>query len=661
MGNICCNTSLSSSSAVVVGEDTSPLSFEQTADKITEGKSFYNKDCTSTINSIINNRNNDGNNENDDDTDSKKKKNETTTCPIENENQLAYDRISVHTNDIEINMITPNKSAPTKTTFDDLDGTMFHDAYMEMDHFPDYNDRPSTRMSYPPTKHSMRGKSSGIDELLKDTTMSHLLLKESSRSSMELQQQQQEGRVGSGNDDSNIIDGGSGNRTIRKSVMDITEKLEMSPAGNYHGTEAGSGGYPGELTPQELEICLEFREQLKQRDPAYKEMVAAMYPSEPEAFALCRFLRSRDYNIDDVFYMMDEKNQCTTWKKVQQECNFYGHFHEAAAINYCPLPVFMTQYPCVYTGIGKNGAIIWYSKIGEISVPGIECIVGDIVNTLPFLWNQLYHETRRSMEREISCHNDNNTTVLAEKIIVVDLLGDTTIFSAGKEYLRAAPQVLSCFPETVNRTYVLNAPFSFSMIWSVVKHALDPRTLQKIGFFSSISKAKANFVQYIDNDELLSDYGGSRSSFAEVFAERQKEARHKDTIERYICQLICISSTSSLRGDRFDFQIKSNEIVDSILVYSRSNNSCTMSVSTASSSSTKTTNKGGEEAIIDPVRVSREHAKWNPTGKPNFATEIIAPSTSTITIGPGQYTINAKDGTARDYFLIAISVAVKKS
>merc|ERR1712032_1648049 len=191
----------------------------------------------------------------------------------------------------------------------------------------------------------------------------------------------------------------------------------------------------------------------------------------------------------------------------KRDYNFCERFHELEEFNRCPLPVFLTQYPMIQSGIGKNGAIIEYVKVGQINIPGLECIVGDIANAVLFMWYQLYHATRRAMEREIDRHDANTTTVLAEKILVADLAGDTALFGAGRPFLTAAPDAGNCFAEAMNRTYVLNAPYSFSMIWSVAKHALEPRTLQKIGFFSSMAKAKKDFANHIDSNELLSEYG----------------------------------------------------------------------------------------------------------------------------------------------------------
>ncbi|RKU46288.1 hypothetical protein DL546_007392 [Coniochaeta pulveracea] len=38
----------------------------------------------------------------------------------------------------------------------------------------------------------------------------------------------------------------------------------------------------------------------------------------------------------------------------------------------------------------------------------------------------------------------------------------------------------TCYPETVDRVYVLNAPSAFSKIWGLLKKWIDPRTAEKL-------------------------------------------------------------------------------------------------------------------------------------------------------------------------------------
>mmetsp|Transcript_9844 Transcript_9844/g.23981 ORF Transcript_9844/g.23981 Transcript_9844/m.23981 type:complete len:382 (+) Transcript_9844:1-1146(+) len=380
----------------------------------------------------------------------------------------------------------------------------------------------------------------------------------------------------------------------------------------------------------------------------------SMHPYEKEAFALCRILRARDFDIESVFEMLSEKDQIKNWNELKdRDQHFFEEFHGIPEFNGCPLPVFLTQLPLLDTGIGKNGAIIGYCKTGQISCPGIECIVGDMANAVPFVWNRLYHGSRNAMEREIARTDPSTTTVLAEKIIIADLAGDSALFTSGMGFVRACPIASSCFPENVNRTYVLNAPFSFSIVWSIIRQLIDPRTVKKVGFFSTVPKAKTDFLQHIESKELLSDYGGTGKSFDEVFAERQRELAHKKAVVRYVVELLNMNGLQL----GFEFELSGDERVDSIVVYSRSDNMCEISVV-----------DGRSKPIVDYTNVSRQHATSkakspldasdSDTSHNNYAVEIATPQTFADD-AQGPFYVNTKGGKKGDYFLVAVSIARK--
>ena len=87
-------------------------------------------------------------------------------------------------------------------------------------------------------------------------------------------------------------------------------------------------GYPGNLTTDELAACQSLRRELQKRkeDSAanegkvYEEILRVYREVETEPYALCRFLRSRQFHVDKVFEMMDE---CVEQWREAREHNFY--------------------------------------------------------------------------------------------------------------------------------------------------------------------------------------------------------------------------------------------------------------------------------------------------------------------------------------------------
>ena len=274
-------------------------------------------------------------------------------------------------------------------------------------------------------------------------------------------------------------------------------------------------------------------------------MVLAYSPQEDEAFALCRFLRARQFNYEDVFEMLEGNNVVEIWN-VARKNDFWKDVDEHFG---CPITVIQSQFPALISGLGKNGACVLYFKAGDINVDGLECIT-DLPDLVPFVWHIMHFKGSGAMQREIERHDPTTTTVLAEKIVVVDLKGlPSALFgSDGIQFLKSAAKNLVCFPEILNRMYMLNVPTTFSIIWAVLKAFMEPRTIRKVGFFSRLTKAKEDMVQFIDEEEIIADYGGGGEMFQDLLAERQKEY---NGFQHLVSKHICVNK----KEVKFDFSL----------------------------------------------------------------------------------------------------------
>lgn len=413
--------------------------------------------------------------------------------------------------------------------------------------------------------------------------------------------------------------GGGGSRTARESVVLIREQLEK------HSSGVSGQGYPGELNAAELDACLHFREELKKRDPAFREMVLAYAPIEEEAFGLCRFLRAREFSCDKVFEMLEGNASLEIWKKAREQ-NFY---HDFEKIYGCPVPVFMGLFPFAVSGLAKNGATTLYFKSGNMNVDALEC-VADLPDLVPAMWDLLHTKGRLSMEREAKTHNPETTTVLAERIIIMDMKGMPSAMysSRGMEFMRESAKITACFPETMNRTYLVNVPTSFSIVWSVIKLFVEARTLEKIGFFSNPTKAKQDLLRFINGNELLAEYGGTGPTFEEVLASQQKEL---GSCSRYIVQYMYVTDKES----QFEFNLEKDERMDSVVVYSKAEDSANFTLKT------RTTHLG------KPTCVKR--------GSSSNVHYSVAMSVPNLPCGPGTYTVEAK-GRTKGHYVVAISI-----
>ena len=391
--------------------------------------------------------------------------------------------------------------------------------------------------------------------------------------------------------------------------------------------------YPGRLTEEQVRTCLEFKKLLDEKamggEPSFKEMVYCFVPVEPEAFALCRFLRARNFDIDETIKMIQDN--VDVWKSrpnINQNQNQnnsnsnnnnnnnqnQNHQTTTATTDFteatnslentmgCPVPLLDHEIAVIDNiidddknivggrrtkslknrNIAKNGAFVTYWQPGRIDLQGsIECMQSSVDEYTPYVWYVLIDLFKDTMER--INNNSGSTKVLAESIFVIDLKDlPKSIFTKDvMSFLQVAFSILRCFPEVMNRMVIVNVPRYFTLIWSVLKVFVDPRTVQKIGFFSDIVQAKKDLLRYIDEDQLLSDYGGPCVSF-DMALERQMK-RHGN-YNRYIIERV---DTSGKRKSSYRLpaiELEDGESAD-VMVYTQSRTGAVVSWSRTQSSS----------------------------------------------------------------------------
>ena len=74
----------------------------------------------------------------------------------------------------------------------------------------------------------------------------------------------------------------------------------------------------------------------------------------------------------------------------------------------------------------------------------------------------------------------------------------------GQEASKIGPNY---YPETMGKFYIINSPWMFSTVWSVIKGWLDPVTVAKINIPSG--DGKKELLAQIPAENLPEDLGGS--------------------------------------------------------------------------------------------------------------------------------------------------------
>lgn len=224
-----------------------------------------------------------------------------------------------------------------------------------------------------------------------------------------------------------------------------------------------------------------------------------------------------------------------------------------------------------------------------------------------------------------------------EGITVLDLTGLS--YSAAKvpeamDILKLAGKVGDYFPESMHCMLILNAPGFFSMLWTIIKATLDPRTAKRIQVFSSEKKGIARLKELVDDDQIPSDYGGPRPSVLEAM---QDQGGSKS---KYDVQLKNLKRREKVT---LKYDLAAGEKAR-IRVYTRSVSSCECALHESRSKKMLTSKKVRGNLKTTPVE--------------NTCTEII-----TDLIGPGKYELQltdqddpprSKSSQSRGWILVAV-------
>lgn len=199
--------------------------------------------------------------------------------------------------------------------------------------------------------------------------------------------------------------------------------------------------------------------------------------------------------------MVEEATVCRAEPKL---ANFWPD--PSTAIG-CEVSHYITQYPQLYSGFGKNGAPVFISKPGVLNTDAVECVT-TIDNVVKFHWHAQMHDFGNRLREYKKNHPEFKRF---DCICILDLEG-LTMSQLSKRTLAIVKDQSAidslCFPETMNKMYIVNGPSFFSATWKLIKSWIDARTASKVEVISSRKTWEAKLREIIDEDQLPSDYGG---------------------------------------------------------------------------------------------------------------------------------------------------------
>ncbi|KAF8960231.1 CRAL-TRIO domain-containing protein [Flammula alnicola] len=246
-------------------------------------------------------------------------------------------------------------------------------------------------------------------------------------------------------------------------------------------------GRLGNLTMTQLHTLEKFKKELKEEGVFVEErMTDAM---------LLRFLRARKFDLVKAKEMLLNAEQ---WRKDFGVDDLIKNFDfkEKAEVD--------KYYPQFYHKCDKDGRPLYVERLGMLDIKALYA-----ATTQERQLQRLVFEYEKSMmERLPACAAACGHPV--ETYCTILDLGGVSLsnFYRVKDYVFAASSVgQDRYPETMGKFYIINAPWAFSAVWTVIKPWLDEVTVKKIDILGS--GYRDTLLKQIPVENLPKEFGGA--------------------------------------------------------------------------------------------------------------------------------------------------------
>jgi hypothetical protein len=212
--------------------------------------------------------------------------------------------------------------------------------------------------------------------------------------------------------------------------------------------------------------------------------------------ALLRFLRARKFHVEKAKKMaFNNLEWRAKWKPLQ--------------VGPADMPNALPSGAWRYAGYGKNGMPIILIK-ASLWRPSLYYGVDEYVKMVSWF---LEHNFQRM---------NTDETNIEKSMILFDLSG----FSLFNNDMRCVIQLIDInqnqYPERLGLAFVFNAPWVFQGVWKIIRPLLDPVTAAKVHMLGG--DYKDTLLEYIDEEVLSTDIGGSHAEYPIPTAEEEADS-----------------------------------------------------------------------------------------------------------------------------------------
>lgn len=221
----------------------------------------------------------------------------------------------------------------------------------------------------------------------------------------------------------------------------------------------------------------------------------AGYRERLDTLTLLRFLRARKFNVELAKQMFIE---CEKWRKE------FGVDYLVRNFKYDEKPKVFEYYPQYYHKTDKDGRPVYIEQLGKVDLNALYKIT-----TGERMLQSLVVEYEKFADPRLPACSRKAGKLLETSCTIFDLKGvGLTNVGSVYGYLRQASAISqNYYPERLGKLYIINAPWGFSTVFSVVKGFLDPVTVQKIRVLGS--GYQSELLAQIPKENLPKIFGGA--------------------------------------------------------------------------------------------------------------------------------------------------------
>ncbi|KAH7322780.1 CRAL-TRIO domain-containing protein [Stachybotrys elegans] len=264
--------------------------------------------------------------------------------------------------------------------------------------------------------------------------------------------------------------------------------MELDPKyDNYDfplNAEEGKPGHAGNLTPEQIAQLQQLRMMLE----------AEGCTERLDTLTLLRFLRARKFDVMLAKKMFLETEKWRKESKLDELLPTWDYPEKDEVGKY------YTQF---YHKTDKSGRPVYVEVLGKIDLTELYK-----VTTAERMLTNLAVEYERMADPFLPACSRKSGHLLETGCTIMDLKGVAlTRVPQVYAYMRQASTISqNYYPERLGRLYLINAPWGFSTVWSVVKGWLDPVTVQKIHILGG--SYQSELLKQIPAENLPKIFGG---------------------------------------------------------------------------------------------------------------------------------------------------------